>query len=146
MIKASRAAGVVAFLAIAACATGSEQAEPIDPKDDPRVGEKVERICFRSNINGFQDWDRGEGIILQRGVRDMFLVTFNGPCRIANRAQRVGFNSRFATAGCVEDIDSLYLAEGIGRSSDRFSSQQCLINEIYEYGVPDDDASEDDDT
>ncbi|MEO1658716.1 MAG: hypothetical protein AAFR65_13460, partial [Pseudomonadota bacterium] len=106
----------------------------------------VERICFRNTINGFSDWDGGEGIILLRGANDQYLVTLRSPCRIANRAQRVGFNTRFATSGCVQDNEPLFLSETPVPSRTAFSTQSCLIDAIYEYAVEDDATSEDDET
>ncbi|MEO1042521.1 MAG: DUF6491 family protein [Pseudomonadota bacterium] len=129
-----------AIIAFAACASSNEATDKADPSADPLVGEPTDRICFRNTINGFREWDSGEGIILTRGVNDQFLVTFRGPCNIANRAQRIGLTSRFTTSGCVNDTDLIFLSDEVRPSRNPLSVQSCPVDEIFEYGVDDDDA------
>ena len=117
---------------LAACAsdTGRERLG----LDDPKLGERVERICFNRQINGFSAWDEGDGLILRRGVRDEVLVTLP-VCPAADFAQRVGIDERFS-AGCLRPGDRLFVSSsafGGTRGSDPFETSSCLIGEIYEY-------------
>lgn len=136
----------LAAVTIAACTTSNETTDKTDPASDPLVGEAVNRICFRNTINGFREWSGGEGIVLNRGVNDQFLVTFRGPCAIANRAQRVGLTSRFTTSGCVNDTDLIFLSDDVLPRRNRLSIQSCPVDQIYEYGVDDDEAADSDET
>jgi len=133
---------VFAVLVIAGCATSDEGTDLADPAEDPLVGEPVERICFRNTINGFSDWDGGEGLILTRGANTQYLVTLRSPCDIANRALRIGFDRRFTSSGCVRDNEALFISDSLSRGPNRLSVQSCLIDEIYEYGVEDDESDE----
>ena len=147
MRRHHRLCSFFALLIAASCASTEDETEAADVSVDPLVGEQVDRICFRRQINGFTDWEQGLGIILQRGVNDQFLVTFQPPCQVANRALRVGLNSRFATSGCVEEVDPIFLSDSLTPSRIPFSSQRCIVDGIYEYDVDDDeDAAAEDDT
>ncbi len=133
---------VFAALVIVSCATSDETTELADPTDDPLVGEPVERLCFRNTINGFSDWDGGEGLILTRGANNQYLVTLRSPCNIANRALRIGFDRRFTSSGCVRNNEAIFISDSLTLGPNRLSVQSCLIDEIYEYGVEEDESDE----
>jgi len=125
-----RFAIIPAILAMAACSTTPPVAQVAKPEDDPRVGEKVGQICFQQTINGFSEWDAGEGLILRRGANRQFLVTFSGVCTALDFPRRVGFGPDPSTAGCVRPSDRLYISDDTTR---RFGNSYCLIDDIYEF-------------
>lgn len=132
-----------ALAVVPACAT-----EPTDDTEtlaealaDPRVGEKVNRICFSRGINGFSEWDGPDGIILRRGVNDRYLVLVARGCFNIDDAQRIGIDQRFG-GGCLSRGDRLFISRSIfPNPRDRFDVDRCTITAIYEW---DEDAAEED--
>lgn len=141
-------AAALAVASLAACAAGPER-ERLG-LDDPKVGERVDRVCFNRQINGFSEWNEGDGLILRRGIREEVLVTLP-VCPAADFAQRVGIDERFS-AGCLRPGDRLFVSSsafGGTRSSDPFETSSCLIGEIYAYdrdAEPDADDADGSDT
>ncbi|MEE2691344.1 MAG: DUF6491 family protein [Pseudomonadota bacterium] len=107
-----------------------------DRPDDPRIGEKVDRICFASGINGFQT-PKGfdDAVILTKGVRDKYLVELSGAGFGSLRfAQSVAIASRPAD-GCVSRGDKLIFSDsafGFDRDN-RINQNSYLITAIYEW-------------
>jgi hypothetical protein len=122
-----------AMLLLAACA--SEPSEELDPSEDPRVGELVPNLCFSRAINAFSDWDRGDGVVLRRGVDDRFLVTFIGPCFPAEDAQAVGIGNGFAGSGCIGQGDQLFFSRSASGTINAtpFDQGFCRIGAIYAF-------------
>ena len=99
---------------------------------DPRVGEEVDSICFKSGINGFAEVKGGDGLILRRGVKDRYLVTILGSCPPLDHAQAVGTSNRFGSGGCLRRTDRLYISTSFtGRGSGPFDNDFCPIERIY---------------
>lgn len=125
----------LALLALPACAT-DEAATIAVPEDDPKVGAEEQRLCFTRAINGFSDWNDGQGIVLTRGVNDRYLVTFAGPCPEARNALTVGLG-RNVGGGCLEAGDRIFLSDRLPGSSprtiDTFSTGFCMVNRIFVY-------------
>lgn len=133
-------------ISISACGTtGSENDEVSleEALNDPRVGEKTDRICFSRGINGFREWKDGpDGLILDRGVNNEYLVLVGPACLTLDRAQRIGIDDRFG-GGCLSRGDSLFISDSIFPSNDRsaaLSIDRCRISAIYEWN---EDAAED---
>ena len=118
-------------LTLAACATGaSDQSPPEDFANDPRLGERVDRICFGRSINGFgETTDRT--IVLEANVNDYYLVETFGYCRDLAWAQSISldqFSSCVTTADSLIPYDSVF---GPGRSA--MTPQSCRIKAIYDW-------------
>lgn len=125
------------LLLMAGCASPdgtTPAADRPDPLEDPRVGAEVDRICFASSISGFSAWDGEDGLILNRGPREKFLVTMLGACLPLDGAMRVGLDDRFG-GGCLRRGDSLFISSSLidSPSSDPFASGRCRIDRIYEW-------------
>lgn len=118
------------LLLAAACSTTEPQGQVASPEDDPRVGQRVNRICFRSAISDFSEWDAGEGIVLRRGANKRFLVTFTGVCPGLDFPRFVGLGPDQTQAGCLRETDRLYISDGTRRG---VSAGSCIINRIYEF-------------
>lgn len=122
----------IASCIVASCAASDEAGA--NSSDDARLGEKVDRICFARGINGFQSRSDGPGLILTRGARDKFAVTFAGSCRAADRAQRIGISERFG-GGCLTWGDAIYVSESAFSSNERdpFDPERCIVRSIHEW-------------
>lgn len=120
---------------LAACATSEDRQAKVDPADDPRVGAEESSICFPRTINGFSEWNDGQGVVLNKGVSDRYLVTFIGPCFAADNAMAVGLNTGFSGGGCLRRGDALYFSDSItGRpGTNVFQSGTCRIDKIYAF-------------
>lgn len=123
---------VFATLLAVSCALPEEEAASLLPEQDPRVGDRVSRICFRPSIRGFEEWDAGRGLLLNQGSRQ-FLVTFGGRCREADRAIAIGFSRSFAQAGCLREGDALYFSETISPTRSGADVGFCPIRRIYAF-------------
>ncbi|MEQ8936722.1 MAG: DUF6491 family protein [Amphiplicatus sp.] len=130
----SRKAGLLVSVLCAAFAA----AAPAGAKDragDPRIGDKVDRICFASGINGFQTPDGIErAVVLTKGVKDKYLVDLSGGGFGSLKfAQSVAIDQR-PGGGCLTRGDKLIFSDsafGFDRT-DRIGNSY-LITGIYEW-------------
>jgi hypothetical protein len=126
-------------LAASACATGPvDRSPPEGFADDPRLGERVDRICFGRSINGFGE-TTSETIVLEARVNDHYLVETFGPCQDLDWAQSVALDQ---FSSCITTADSIIpsrSAFGFDRSG--IPPQACRIKAIYEWN-PDAEADE----
>ncbi|MAF58513.1 DUF6491 family protein [Ponticaulis sp.] len=135
-------AGMVFLLS--ACATvangGEGDAQQVSGAakfaDDPRLGERVDRMCFTSTIDGFSQPDE-DTVVLRASASRHYLVE-TASCFNLDRALSIGIDSRTSCAGRG---DRLIVSDSIfpGRTSTATSVDSCLITAIYEW---DDDADE----
>jgi len=104
-------------------------------KTDPRVGEKVDRICFGRNINNFKAI-KGEddAILLEKGANDWYKATLIGACsyRELNWAQSVAIEQHPA-GGCVTPGDYLIFSRSAFGEFRFPDTRRCAISEIYEW-------------
>lgn len=139
-------AALTGSFSLLACATSPDGGEKADPRDDARVGEELNRVCFANNIRSFSSWDDRTGLILKRGVKDEFLVTFRGPCPPLRHAMTVGVDARYG-GGCLHPGSALVISDTLfqNANSDAFSVQRCSIDTIYKWNADADDSTTDDD-
>lgn len=102
---------------------------------DPRLGEKVDRICFGRTISNFSTI-KGEddAALLERGVNDWYKVTLIGACNHNQLrfAQSVAIQSRPA-GGCVTPGDTLVFSDSAFGDFSFPNATRCIIDEIYEW-------------
>lgn len=128
---------MIAGLAAAACSTAPQPSAETATlaaaeTPDPRLGERVDKICFTRNIDSFQETTRNS-VIVRVGVNDFYLVETFGPCFDLNFAQSIGFESR--TGSCLRRTDRLSVSDsafGLHRSGG-LGPQRCQIRAIYEW-------------
>ena len=127
-------APVLAVFALAsACATTA----PDEPKgvakfaEDPRLGEKVDRICFNRSIDSFHSNDR-DTVVVREGVNDHYLIEVRGICPNLRRAQTIGID---AFSSCVSRNDALIVSSSPFSLNDETSigPDRCLIRSIYKW-------------
>lgn len=99
-------------------------------KDDARLGEQTNRICFGSTIDGFSN-ARRDSVVLSSGSKD-YLVTVSGACRSLRYAQAIGLDNRGAS--CVSRNDILIVSENaFGNDATGMGPDLCFIDEIYKW-------------
>lgn len=126
-----------AFMAGCASTTGASDDDRI-AADDPRLGERVNNICFARSIDRFSTVSDRQ-VILQTGPNREYLVE-TGACFQLDRAQRIGLDN---SSGCVSRGDILIVSEQIfGNSAGAAAPDRCFIQAIYEWN-PDAGAGED---
>lgn len=126
----------VAALALASCAAGpgdgeaDARAQGFDGyQDDPRLGERVDRICFGSRINSFRD-GADDTVLVEAGVNDWYLVhTYS--CPDLDYAQALSFD-RFGS--CLRRGDGVIAYDSaFGSDSTGPAPRSCQIRAIYEW-------------
>jgi len=106
-------------------------------KDDARLGEKVNRICFASQIDGFRANTR-DTVIVESGLRKEFILEMFGGCSNLRDAQAMSLPKGFS---CLSDKDSIIVHDSVfGTASTPFSNQRCSIKSIYRWNETPDDA------
>lgn len=99
-------------------------------EDDPRLGEQVDKICFKRSIDGFSNATR-DTVVLSAGVRDDYIVEVFGNCTNLRHAQGISIDSNLS---CVDDGDYLIVSESVFPSNDRaFNLERCAIDKIYKW-------------
>ncbi|MBT8471583.1 MAG: hypothetical protein KJN99_03200 [Marinicaulis sp.] len=129
-IRTKILAVIVAGFGFSPAAFASDE---VDMSSDPRVGEKVDRICFGRSIDGFKEADGYKrAVLVEQGVNDWFLLKLIGACssRDFGFAHKIGIESRPA-GGCVRRGDAILVESTPGFVN------RCSISAIYEW---DDDA------
>lgn len=126
---------------VGACSTapdaGNQAAE--EWRTDARLGEKVDRVCFASNIDSFRMPTRNT-VIVEEGVNDEYLIETMGSCYDLDGANSLSFDT-FPGASCVTKGDSIYAYDSaFGPGMNDIPPVRCPISAIYEWN---EDASED---
>jgi hypothetical protein len=132
-------AAITVLMGLAGCSTTSETGEQDKAwRTDARLGEQVDRICFRSSIDNFRAPTRNT-VIVEKGVNDEYLIETMGRCHDLSHAQSLSFDT-FPGAGCVSRGDSIYAFDSVfGPDRTDIPSVRCPIAAIYEW---DEDAAE----
>ena len=130
MNQALAAALGAALIALAACAAPGEPQPPAFA-DDPRLGEETSRICFTSQINGFNA-NTSRSVVVELGVNEHYLLEIAGPCPDLDHALSLGFNER--SGGCLTRGDSIIPFDtAFGDNTLGMQPRSCLIRRIYEW-------------
>ena len=132
--------GTIAAILLAACtSTAEDAAETQDWTEDARLGDQVDRICFRDNIDNFRSATRNS-VIVERGVNDEYLIETFSACFDLDNANSLSFDS-FGGSSCLSKGDSIKAySSAFGPSESDFPSVDCPIKAIYEWN---EDAAED---
>ena len=109
-------------------------------KDDARLGEKVNRICFASQIDGFRANTR-ETVIVESGLRKEFILEMFGGCSNLRDAQAISLPSGFS---CLSDKDNIIVHESVFTTATTpFSNQSCSIKSIHRWNETPDETDMD---
>ena len=131
--------GTIAAILLAACtSTVEEPAESENWQEDARLGEQVDRICFKDSIDTFRAATRST-VIVERGVNDEYLIETFSSCFDLKNANSLSFDT-FGASSCLSKGDSIRAySSAFGPSETDFPSVKCPIRAIY---VWDEDAAE----
>ena len=129
--------GGMVFL-LSACATvangGDEAVDTVRGAErfaeDERLGERVDRMCFTSSIDGFSDAE-DDTIVLRASASRHYLVETTS-CHNLDWAQSVAIDSH---SSCATRGDRLIVYDTAfpTHSNDGLRTQRCLITGIYEW-------------
>ena len=128
-IAAIASAGLIA---LAGCASTDEEPRDRNPfTDDVRLGERVDRICFGSQIDGFTN-TTDNTVVVEAGVRDYYLIETFSFCPNLDFAQSLAFDRH---GGCLTRGDAVIAFDSIFPSHGRggLASRRCPIHAIYEW-------------
>ena len=135
-----------ACLVLAGCATATDNKPKGAAKyeGDPRLGEKVDKLCFTSNIDSFGNNTRDTFTV--REGRDHYLIEVFGSCLSLEHAMTV----RLPTSSiCLRPGDHVIVSDSLtGRGDPSFSVQRCMVNAIYKWdpkAKPDEDEKQTED-
>ena len=123
---------------LSACAT-ADQTEKISPLDDPRLGEKVDRLCFTSSIDSFGETTRNT-VVVREGF-DHYLIETYGGCLDLDWAQSIALDS---FSGCLTRGDEVFAFDspfGPDRTDRPIS---CTVKAIYKWNLDAEAESEED--
>ena len=127
------ATGAIAAIVLVACTSTAEDTEQAqDWKEDARLGEQVDRICFTRSIDNFRAATRNT-VIVERGVNDEYLIETFRSCFDLQRANSLSFDT-FGGSGCLSKGDSIMAySSAFGPSASDLPSVKCPIRAIYEW-------------
>lgn len=125
--------GAVSLAILAGCSSaGDENRTAEDWLSDKRLGEKVDRICFRSSIDNFRAPSRST-VIVEKGVNDEFLIETFASCYNLDNAMSLSFDT-FAGSGCISKGDYIYAYDSaFGPDRTDLPPTRCPIKAIYEW-------------
>lgn len=99
-------------------------------KDDARLGEKVNRICFARQIDGFRAATKNT-VIVESGLRKEFIIETFGGCSNLRDAQGISLPTGFS---CLSDKDSIIVHDSVFKTETTpFSNQRCSIKSIHRW-------------
>lgn len=130
------------FLAVTACASTApaNDGPPEGFAKDVRLGEEVDRICFASNIDSFEQTDR-RTVVVEEG-NDHYLIEVFGSCHNLRVAQSLAIDT---TGSCLRRGDALLVSDSAFgfNKRDAHTTSRCTISRIYDWDpkaeVPEDD-------
>lgn len=93
---------------------------------DVRLGERVDRICFASSIDGFSA-NKDRTVVLRDGRKE-YLVEVYGACPELDFAQSIGIEAR---TGCLTRSDALIVSSSLIGQTGATGPNRCLIKEMH---------------
>lgn len=125
---------ISALMALGGC-TASNATSDTGNKEwlqDARLGEKVDRVCFKSSIDSFRS-PTDRTVIVEEGVNDEYLIETTGTCPDLDWAQSLSFDTPRA-ASCVTRGDSIYAYDSVfGPDNTGIAPIRCPISAIYKW-------------
>lgn len=124
----------IAALAAAIALSGAFAAAENEAAD-PRLGEKVDRICFGRQISNFKTIKGvDDAVLLERGVNDWYKAELIGACnyRELKWAQAVAIEQHPA-GGCVTPGDYLIFSRSAFGDFKFPNATRCAISAIYKW-------------
>lgn len=127
--------GIVSLLSLGCTSTPTADGEkPLTGiatmKDDIRLGEQVERICFASQIDGFRAATKNT-VIVESGLRKEFILEMNRGCNNLRNAQGIGLDTGFS---CLSDMDRVLVYDSaFATQTTPFSTERCSIKSIHRW-------------
>jgi hypothetical protein len=98
---------------------------------DARLGEQVDRICFREQVNDFREPTQTT-VIMERGTTD-YLVETQESCSELEGAQTVALDGTYSNARCVTTSDRVAASQSAFGRSASDAGKLCRIKAIYEW-------------
>lgn len=126
--------GIAASAALMLGGMANAEAPATGPDDylaDARLGEKVDRICFRDQITDFREGTEST-VIVERGVKD-YLVQTEEACDELDGAQSVSLDGTYAGGRCVTTRDRIAASQSYSGSDASNAGYLCRIKAIYEW-------------
>ncbi|MGV6801713.1 MAG: DUF6491 family protein [bacterium] len=129
--------GIVSiFTILTACETtgvnAAANADTAKDEVDPRIGEKVDRICFARNIDGFSNNTKNSVVLSSGPNKDYYVETRS--CFNMKKAMSINLDSRYGS--CLGRGDYIIVRDSVfpRSSADKpFDSQRCVIKAIYKW-------------
>ncbi|PAJ73764.1 hypothetical protein CJF42_14045 [Pseudoalteromonas sp. NBT06-2] len=98
-----------------------------ETKPDIRIGEEVNQICFARSINGWEAVDkRNDVIVLNKNVKDKYILSLAGICDPQWAMSRIGTVSR-GNSSCLSRGDKIITDNNINRNA------SCTIMKINKW-------------
>ena len=118
---------------LAGCsAAGDENRSEAEWLSDKRLGDKVDRICFKSSVDSFRSPTRNT-VIVEKGVNDEYLIETFASCYNLAHAQSLSFET-FPGSGCITKGDNIYAYDSaFGPDRTGLDPVRCPIKAIYEW-------------
>ena len=132
MTTAFPAFAISALMALGACTASNAGSDTKEREwlQDARLGEKVDRVCFKSSIDSFRS-PTDKTVIVEEGVNDEYLIETTGNCPDLDWAQSISFDTPRA-ASCVTRGDSIYAYDSVfGPDNTGIAPIRCPISAIY---------------
>ena len=124
----------IAALAAGIALTGALAAAESEGAD-PRLGDKVDRICFGRDINNFKAIEGEDDVVLlERGVNDWYKVELIGACDYSELkwSQAVAIDQRPA-GGCLTPGDYLIFTRSAFGEFNFANTRRCAVSAIYKW-------------
>lgn len=123
---------ILPAIALAACETTGTtgNAAASEKEEDPRIGDRVDRMCFTGSISGFSN-NRKNSVVLRAGASREYYVETTA-CFAMDDAMAIGIDPR--AGSCLTRGDRLVVSDSMfARDRDNLNTQRCLITAIYEW-------------
>jgi len=118
---------------LAACAsTGEAKPKGVAKfEGDPRLGKQVDKICFRSTLDGFSQNTR-DTVVVETGPSTEYLIEVRGSCTNLSSAQSLAVTGNLS---CIDKFDSLIVSTSAFSLNDPagIGPERCIIKAIYEW-------------